>query len=454
MTTGNGGTGRKTIVFAGGGHAHLYSLRRTRELRNQGFDVVLINPSRFLYYSGMAPGLLSRIYRPEEDRIDVKYLVEKGGGRFIKDRIKEINSDEQKVVLDSGESIHYDAMSMCLGSGVPNKDFAMSKDHLTPVKPVENMENLHWELRKLGNKDGHKPKVLVIGGGPAGCEMACNSLRVFEDHGIDGEVTLANANPVLLKSAPRRAQKKIEGFLRSRGVRVLLNSEVTKIEKDAAYTRDGTKIEFDLFILAVGIKPPDIFRKSGLRTGPDDGLWINEYLQSVTDPRIFGGGDSVAFQGEALTRLGVFAIRQGPVLFHNLQAFLKSEPMQEFKPQPVFLYILNLGNHEGLAIWGPLVWSGKSAWKLKDYIDVKFMKLFQYPEDEPGEVKAYFDRLSADDLADVGSGIRGYGALKAATGGTNVEGGGVAIPYPEKNGSSVVAVTIPGEGTIPAPQID
>lgn len=431
---------RPTIVFAGGGHAHLFSLRRTRELVDHGFDVILVNPSRFLYYSGMAPGLLSRIYRPEEDRIDVKYLVEKGGGRFVKAWIEEIHSDDQKVVLDSGESIHYDAMTLCLGSGVPNKLFADSEEHLSPVKPVENMENLHWELRSLKeNGPGRKPRVLVVGGGPAGCEMACNSLRVLEDHGIDGEVTLANANPVLLKSAPRRAQKKIEEFLRSRGVRVMLESEVVKIEKDAAYTRDGTRIEFDLFILAVGIKPPSIFRESGLRTGPDDGLWINEYLQSVTDPRIFGGGDSVAFQGEALTRLGVFAIRQGPVIFHNLQAFLEGGQMQEFKPQPVFLYILNLGNHEGLAIWGPLVWSGKNAWRLKDYIDVKFMKLFQYPEDEPGEVKAYFERLSAEDVADVGTGIRGPGALKAATGGTG-DPEGTAIPEAEANGSGAAAI--------------
>src|SRR5699024_8931674 len=36
---------KKTIVFAGGGHAHLYSLRRTGELVDAGYEVVLINPS-------------------------------------------------------------------------------------------------------------------------------------------------------------------------------------------------------------------------------------------------------------------------------------------------------------------------------------------------------------------------------------------------------------------------
>ena len=416
MITSTSNSKKPTMVFAGGGHAHLYSLRHTRELTEQGYEVILINPSRFLYYSGMAPGLLSRIYRPEEDRLDVRYLVEKGGGRFVKDRIKEIRSGEQKVILDSGETIHYDAMSVCLGSGVPNKTFAVSEEHLTAVKPVENMENLHWELRSFKNAAGKRPRVLVVGGGPGGCEMACNSKKVFEDHGINGEVTIANSNPYLLKSAPKRARDKMYEFMSNRGIEVLLNSEIVKVEENAAYTRYGRKIEFDTLILAVGIKPPDIFRGSGLATSYDDGLWINEYLQSISDPRLFGGGDSVAFRGEPLTRLGVFAIRQGPLIFRNIQALLKGEPLEKFEPQSKFLYVLNLGNYEGLAIRGSLVWRGKYAWSLKNYIDVKFMRQFQYPEDEPGEVKAYFDRLAAEDLEDVGVDT-GYRIWRSVRGG-------------------------------------
>ena len=406
---------KKTIVFAGGGHAHLYSLRRTKELVDAGYEVVLINPSRFLYYSGMAPGLLSRIYRPEEDRIDVRYLVEKGGGRFVRAWVAQIRPDRQEVVLDNGETVHYDVMTTCLGSGVPGEEFASSAEHVTPVKPVENMENLHWQLRGLAGK--RDPKVLVIGGGPAGVEMASNALSVLRDHVGSGRVTIANAQDVLLKSAPSRAQRLCLEHLRGRGIDVQLNARVTKVETDVAHTEDGRSFGFDTAILAVGIQPPSIFRESGLATGPDGGLWINEYLQSITDPRIFGGGDSVAFQGEALTRLGVFAIRQGPLILENMLAFLEGREMTAFRPQPVFLYILNLADLDGLAIWGKVVWEGPGAWRLKDYIDRKFMRLFQYPEDEPGEVRAYFDRLGPDDIADVGSGITGPGALRAATGG-------------------------------------
>ena len=61
---------RPTIASAGGGH-HLYSLRRTGELVSRGHDVVLVNSSRDLLYSGRAAGVISHTYAPKEDRIDV-----------------------------------------------------------------------------------------------------------------------------------------------------------------------------------------------------------------------------------------------------------------------------------------------------------------------------------------------------------------------------------------------
>lgn len=377
---------RPTLVFAGGGHSQLYSLRRTRELTESGLDVVLVNPSRFLYYSGMAPGLLSRIYRPEEARIDVKHLVEKGGGRFVEDRITEIRPKSGEVFLESAGPIRYDAMSVALGSGVPDKNLAPNGDHLVPVKPVENMVGLRGKLQELEAGPSCEPKVLVVGGGPAGCEVACNTKRVFEEHGIDGRIAIADADDALLGSAPERAQREIEEFLRSKGAEVLLGSEIVKIEEGAAYTRDGLRIDFDVAVLAVGAKPPGVFRDSGLATGDDDSLWVNRYLQSISDLRIFGGGDSVSFRGEPLSRLGVFAIRQGPVLFHNLKAYLGGRPLEEFKPQKVFLYILNLGDGTGLAIYGPLVWRSRLAWRLKRYIDTKFVR--EYQESEPGAAAA------------------------------------------------------------------
>ncbi|MDQ4127302.1 MAG: pyridine nucleotide-disulfide oxidoreductase, partial [Actinomycetota bacterium] len=148
-----------TIAFAGGGHAHLYSLRRTVELVRRGYKVVLVNPSRYLFYSGMATGVISRTYAPEEDRIDLRRLVERGGGRFVEGRIVRILSSERALVLESGERVAYDAASFCIGSGIEGPAGMPAGTTVLPVKPVANTARmLDW----LAGFEGG-PQVLVVG---------------------------------------------------------------------------------------------------------------------------------------------------------------------------------------------------------------------------------------------------------------------------------------------------
>ena len=77
----------KHLVIVGAGHAHLTILKNLRELKNAGFDVTVVSSSSLHYYSGMGPGMLSGIYRPEE-------LKEPFYIRHLEEFIKEITSWE------------------------------------------------------------------------------------------------------------------------------------------------------------------------------------------------------------------------------------------------------------------------------------------------------------------------------------------------------------------------
>lgn len=365
------------VVFAGGGHAHLYSLLRTAKLVGWGFDVVLVNPSRYLYYSGMATGVISRTYTTEEDRIDVRRLVERGGGRFVEGRVQKVLSKDRQLLLESGECIPYDVASFCLGSHVPTEGISGDSPktgRVLPVKPVENAGKIRDLL--LEPDSGSEPRVLVIGGGAAGCEVAANTINLLRREGMGGRVTLAESGPALLDSSPKKARREMSNYLAERGVEVSLGSRVVSYEGGAARLETGREVAADLVIPAVGIDPSPVFRRSGLLTGDDGGMWVNHYLRSVVDGRLFGGGDSVSFRGESLPQLGVFAIRQGPVLLHNLQAALQGEKLRAFEPQKRYLYILNFGDGSGLAIYGSLVWRGRSAMWLKNKVDKKFMETY------------------------------------------------------------------------------
>ncbi len=104
---------------------------------------------------------------------------------------------------------------------------------------------------------------------------------------------------------------------------------------------------------------------------------VNAFLQSVTHPEIFGAGDGICFGEECLPRIGVFAVRQGPVLQRNLLAFLRSEALEEFKPQKNYLLILNLGDGTGLLTYGSWTLRGRWAFWFKDWLDRRFLRRFQ-----------------------------------------------------------------------------
>lgn len=359
---------KRIIAFAGGGHAHLYALRRTAELVRRGFDVVLVDPSPDLYYSGMATGVISGFYDPGSNRIDVRRLVERGGGRFVQGRITDIRPEDRTLLLEDGTGVSYDAVSFCLGS---ETDATAAE---IPMKPVANTAKIRTRILEA-RRDG-APHVLVIGGGAAGCEVATNAATLVRDHDQPGRVTLVEAGPGLLERAPEKARRLVLDHLRAAGVEVVLGREA-KPEDGAVVLDDGRRIEAGLVVAATGVTPPDVFRRSRLATGDDGALWLNRHLQSPQDARIFGGGDAVAFRGGRLPQLGVFAIRQAPVLYHNLQAAIRDEPLAPFEPQNRFLYILNLGGDTGLAIYGSLVLRGRLALKVKSRIDERFMSKYR-----------------------------------------------------------------------------
>ena len=64
----------------------------------RGFEVVLVSPKLAPLLFGDGAGVLSDLL-PKEVRMDVRYLVGKGGGRFVKDRAKEIRPKDQEVTL-------------------------------------------------------------------------------------------------------------------------------------------------------------------------------------------------------------------------------------------------------------------------------------------------------------------------------------------------------------------
>jgi len=364
----------KHLVFVGGGHAHLTAMMGLRDTVRAGHRVTLIGPSRYHYYSGMGPGLLSGIYRPAEARFHVKKMAEDRGATFIEERVVLVDPVRRILVLGSGAEVRYDAVSFNTGSEVPLDLLHPSGENVYPVKPIENL--LAARKKILAADLGKRLCVVVVGGGTAAVEIAANLGHLARETGRIGGITLVSRSN-LLGDFPGKACARARGALARWGVESIEGVAAESIADGVVRLGNGADLEGDMVFVATGIRPSPLFRDSGLPTGEDGGLLVNDYLQSVDHPELFGGGDCISLAGSPLARVGVYAVRQNRPLHRNLLAFLEGRPLQRFDPGGDYLLILNLGDRNGLFRRKEIVWSGRLAFRLKDYLDRRFMRKFQ-----------------------------------------------------------------------------
>lgn len=362
---------KKRLVLVGGGHAHIHSLKHADLFARQGAEVVLIGPDQFHYYSGMGPGMLSRIYKPEQVRFNIKAMIESRGGVFKRGRVTSIDAKNRLLILEGEERIDYDLVSFNIGSHVPVHLISGAAREAFPVKPIENLERVRKTVLDRIRKE--KLRILLIGGGAAGVELAGNIWRLFQDHHGQAEIILANSKERLLHDLPEKASRLAENSLSQREIRIIPNFQAASMSQGIARSKSGEEIPYDIAVLTTGILPPSIFFNSRLETSKDGGLLVNRYLQSIKYPEIFGGGDCISFQPRPLDRVGVYAVREAPILFHNLLASLVGKSLKPFRPQKKYLLIFNMGDDTGILVKGSFVWKSKLAFKLKDYIDTGFM---------------------------------------------------------------------------------
>jgi len=364
----------KHLVLVGGGHAHMTVMVKLADFLERGHKATLISSSPLHYYSGMGPGMLSMIYRPEEIRFHVQKMAQDRGAAFVEGSVVGVDPARRLLKLASGDEIGYDVVSFNIGSFVPQDLPKGSTENVFPAKPIINL--LEAQKRLLDQLQKGKPRVLVIGGGAAGLEITGNIWRLVHKKGGTAHITLL-AGRKLMPRFPEKVRRLAMKSLGSRDIEVVEGSHVRRIEGDCAYLEGERTLSFDMVFLALGVRPPGLFKDSGLLTGGDGGLLVNDYLQSVTFPTVFGGGDCISFQSRPLDKVGVYAVRQNPILYNNLMAALENGTLQPFVPGDAYLLIFNLGDGKGIYVKKNWVWGGRLAFQLKDYIDRRFIRNFQ-----------------------------------------------------------------------------
>jgi len=142
---------------------------------------------------------------------------------------------EPGVVRVDGTALPYDRLVIATGSS-------------PAIPPISGLDGIdYWTNVEATETTSVPESLLVLGGGPVGCELAQFFARV------GSKVTLVQADDRLLPRIDAEAAALVEAALRADGVQIHLNAEVTAVEaSNKLLLASGERLEFERLLIATG----------------------------------------------------------------------------------------------------------------------------------------------------------------------------------------------------------
>lgn len=371
----------RDIVLIGGGHTHALVLRRWAMSPLAGARLTLINPAPTAPYSGMLPGHIAGHYQQADLEIDLVKLARFANARLVLGSALGIDLQLQRIQVSGQADISYDIASVDIGITTELPNIPGFAEHAIGAKPLDTYAKAWAVFLEKVTQGNVTPDITIIGGGVAGIELALAMMFRLNMLGTLGaNVTVLEAAPTPLSGIGRRAQKTLLRHAAQLGIAIRPNAQVTRIAEDFVYFDDGNKIRSSLCIAAATPQPHHWLGQTGLANAAGF-IEVKETLQSCQDPHIYAAGDCAELIFSPRPKAGVFAVREAPILYHNLRAALLGNHPKPFRPQKSYLKLVSTGGKGAVADKAGLRLDGAWLWRWKDRIDRKFMRQFEnYPE--------------------------------------------------------------------------
>jgi NADH dehydrogenase len=377
---------RKHIVIIGGGFG---GIATAKALKNADVNVTIIDRLNHHLFQPLLYQVATAELSPGDIAAPIRAIINENSKiKVILGEVKKIDPKEKSVHLQNGRSICFDQLVMATGAQYNYFGHEEWAEFAPGMKSVSDAlkvrEQLLMSMEEAEQvQDSNKRKSLltyvIIGGGPTGVEMAGAIAEIAGNgakHGYhtikpqDARIYLIEAGHRILNAFPESLGKKAKKMLENMGVKVLLNTPVTNIEKDKVYLKVGS-IETPNIIWAAGIKASSLLdslkveqdRSGRVIVGPD--LSIPKY------PDIFIIGDSahnVDKHGKPLPALAPVATQQGKFVGKLLAKLeRKSDAKFTYKNKGT---MATIGRAKAVADINGLKFSGFFAWLLWSFIHV------------------------------------------------------------------------------------
>lgn len=321
----------------------------------------------------------------------IRHVVRRSDHDVVYDEVVDVDLDQRRVSLASGEPIAYDVLVLAAGAATDwfgHDEWAESAFALkTTADAVAMRERLLWcfEVADRERDEARRRELLtfvVVGGGPTGVELAGafaelgrrvlsrEFKRVEPD---DVRVILAEMASGLLRGFERTLGDRAHRDLEARGVDVRLETKLEDLSPDGVAhlvgpEREEERLRTGAVCWTSGVKPVPLSERidSPKRGGK---LEVDRFCSLPGHPEVFCIGDMAHFEdddGEALPGLAAVAKQQGEFVGETIRRDLGGRKRKPFEYADRGLMatvgkssaVVQLGGVKLHGFIGWLVWGG------------------------------------------------------------------------------------------------
>ena len=365
----------RDLVLVGGGHTHSLLLLLWAMNPIAGVRVTLVNPYSAVLYTGMLPGYVAGHYKRLELDIDLIRLANHAGARMVLAEVEGLDHEFQTIHCANRADINYDVLSLNVGINASMPQIPGFNTYGHPAKPLDDFID-YWDKYVQEIRSKGKASIVVIGGGVAGIELTLAMAYRLQTEVVDTvSINIIESNYRVLESLNEFTRRQLLTRLTNVGVLIRCNVTVQLVSEYGVQLNNGEFISSNFIVGAAGAVPHPWLISSELVT--ENGfVVVDKFLRARSDSSVFAVGDCASMSHAPRPKAGVFAVRQAPVLFHNLRVALAGGNLRAYNPQRRFLKLITTGPKHAVASKFGFTFSGYSIWWLKDRIDRKFMNKF------------------------------------------------------------------------------